>query len=271
MAQEVINRLYVEKNREREYEVFEAIKDDDIGVGSIDFAKIIPTSENESDVVWGTRVISTTNEVNLDGYRRYIRFETAWSAPCKVIAALSALFPDVLFTHEWSDIAFGENCGREVYKNGVCIDAHYPETMRECYEFGAQVEGINLNQIGYALNSTEDDYINVWMQEYQPVLFNGIYGLFASSSLQPKEVPKGLYVYGLEDVPSEKALAIVKHPAGMTLVLKEPLAFGDSDRVLITSENRIACAKDTANFEQLLLGDFTHKDDYSKRYKLRYT
>ena len=88
MAQEVINRLYVEKNREREYEVFEAIKDDDIGVGSINFAKIIPTSENESDVVWGTRVISTRNEVNLDGYRRYIRFETAWSAPNKVIAAL---------------------------------------------------------------------------------------------------------------------------------------------------------------------------------------
>lgn len=261
MAQHVINRLYVEKDRKREFEVFEAIKDDYCGIGSIDFAKIIPMYEKVKEEGGETRVIKTSNVVRIDGYRRYIMFDTAWGASFLAIRLLSKMFPDVLFTHEWDDESFGENCGRLVYKNGACIGGYRPKTEREQFEFGAHVKGVNLTKVGYALNWSERKYVDVWEQEYHPVTFNGLHGLYAESKPQPKNVPKGLYVYGLKAV-DKNTLAIVKRPKRESIILKEPLDFGHSNAVLIAKDNLIINENETANYEQLLLGDFDHHDDY---------
>jgi len=52
-----------------------------------------------------------------------LRFNTAWSAPHNVIKALSAKFPDHPILHSWADEDIGNNCGRNLYNEGICVDS----------------------------------------------------------------------------------------------------------------------------------------------------
>ncbi len=103
--------------------MFEAIKSDEHGLGSIDFNKVIPMPENIfrgnlgqaereqfgsanwydwSIANWGTKWNSygyhDYTEKDFDGAT--LTFDTAWSNPQPVIDALAAKYPALSFSHK---------------------------------------------------------------------------------------------------------------------------------------------------------------------------
>lgn len=63
---------------------------------------------------WGTK----WNALNTIVADNTIEFDTAWSAPLRVIKVLSDKFPDVYFGYKWADEDIGANTGEGTYKNG---------------------------------------------------------------------------------------------------------------------------------------------------------
>jgi len=55
-----------------------------------------------------------------------IGFQTAWSAPHKILERLSEMYPEVSFEHTWADEDIGQNCGQITYANGECTGIFYP-------------------------------------------------------------------------------------------------------------------------------------------------
>lgn len=61
-------------------------------------------------------------------------FNTAWTAPFKVVEALARKFPDVSFTYKWADEE-DSNCGEKEYENGELVSEYYAdEKSREAKE-----------------------------------------------------------------------------------------------------------------------------------------
>ncbi len=150
MPNHVTNILRVSGDPEKVREMFEAIKSDEIGLGSLDFNKVIPMPEyifrgnlgmaerekygkenwyDWSISNWGTKwnsygydPVYTPKE--FDG--EHIEFQTAWSYPDPLIAALSKQYPDLQFEVIWADEDFGYNTGKKEYENGDETFCHVP-------------------------------------------------------------------------------------------------------------------------------------------------
>lgn len=66
----------------------------------------------------------------------YVVFNTAWSAPIKVIAELSKQYPKQKFELVYVDEDLGNNCGNVMFQNGKIIEEDYPaEGSDEAIEF----------------------------------------------------------------------------------------------------------------------------------------
>lgn len=64
-----------------------------------------------------------------------ITFETAWSAPEKVIRKLAEMYPDLMIEHWWADEDIGNNTGHTVYKNGsMAYGGYYENESEDAYE-----------------------------------------------------------------------------------------------------------------------------------------
>lgn len=69
-----------------------------------------------------------------------LRFLTAWSAPHPILQKLSAMYPDIIFEHEWADEDIGANCGRKIYRNGEFTKGYYPKKgSKEAVEFACRI------------------------------------------------------------------------------------------------------------------------------------
>ncbi len=183
MPNHVTNILRVSGDPEIVRVMFEAIKNNEIGLGSIDFNKVIPIPEhifrgnlgmaerekygkdNWSDwsiAHWETKwnsygydPVYTPKE--FDG--EHIEFQTAWSRPENVIAALAAKYPDLFFEHKWADEDFGYNTGKKEYENGEEMLCNIPlGGSKEALELASEVHGLNLSEIGYLLNEETGEY-----------------------------------------------------------------------------------------------------------------
>jgi Api92-like protein with ferredoxin domain len=63
-----------------------------------------------------------------------IRFDTAWSAPLKVLSALSKKYPEETFRLRWADEDFGSNTGDVTFKNSEIIaGGRLEDNSREAY------------------------------------------------------------------------------------------------------------------------------------------
>lgn len=71
---------------------------------------------------WGTKWNAYESKAIPGG----VSFETAWSAPHVVIAALAARFPDATIEHLWADEDIGSNCGTRVYR-GTLLTEYPPD------------------------------------------------------------------------------------------------------------------------------------------------
>jgi len=183
MPNHVTNILKVSGNPEKVREMFEAIKDDKIGLGSIDFNKVIPMPEHIfrgnlgmaerekygkdnwydwSISNWGTKWNSygydgAYTPQDFDG--EHIEFQTAWSRPENVIAALAAKYPDLSFEHKWADEDFGYNTGKKEYENGEEMFCDIPPGgSKEALELAAEIHEVDLADEGYPCNEKTGEY-----------------------------------------------------------------------------------------------------------------
>jgi hypothetical protein len=183
MPNHVTNILRVSGDQKQIRAMFEAIKDDKIGLGSIDFNKVIPMPEHIfrgnlgmaerekygkdnwydwSISNWGTKwnsygydPVYTPKE--FDG--EHIKFQTAWSYPDPLIVALSKQYPNLQFEVIWADEDFGYNTGKKEYENGEETFCHVPPSgSKEALELASEVHGLNLSEIGYLLNEETGEY-----------------------------------------------------------------------------------------------------------------
>lgn len=175
-------------SNERVNKILEAIKSDEFGIGSIDFNKIIPTPPDiyqgnlgaEESRLYGDKTWLNFNVANwgckwnayehspYDGGDR-VEFLTAWSAPHPILEQLTKQYPDVLIFHRWCDEDFGYNVGEREYQDGTCIFENIPTGgSKEAYEIAAEIQGNDLEELGYRLSNDGTNYEYIDSETEQP-------------------------------------------------------------------------------------------------------
>lgn len=172
MPNHVKNQISFKGDPEEIRKLLEWVKNDEFGMGTIDFDKIIPMPEGmsreplsyQSRILsggwnwydwsvehWGTKWNAYGfAEDRDDCQNEKLVFLTAWSAPHPVIREIAVQFPELEIVHEWADEDIGMNCGRNRYSDYEC----YPESLSEVdkMEFAAKLWDI-------ASGETEDDIV----------------------------------------------------------------------------------------------------------------
>ena len=198
MPNHVRNILRLEGDEQKIKQLMEAVKNDEYGIGTIDFNKVVPMpdyiykgslgrAEQEkygkdnwydwSVANWGTKwnaygYYEGGEYTPKEGETPTITLNTAWCAPHPVIDKLSEMFPDVDITHEWADEDIGRNCGRFKYSDGERIEEYYPEG-KEAYEFSFRMWDISPEECGLSLNDRGDGYITLYSDDYELVEVEG--------------------------------------------------------------------------------------------------
>lgn len=161
MPNHVKNHITFEGDDDEIQRMLAQIQNDEFGLGTISFNKIIPMPDTvyaggigpEERVLYGEnnwhdwRVGNWDTKWDAYGYEPSIdysksetlTFLTAWSAPHAVMKRLAEMFPDVKFTHEWADEDIGFNCGRYVYTDGKLSEMYYPESEEQGIGFAVGI------------------------------------------------------------------------------------------------------------------------------------
>ncbi len=169
MPNHVKNCITLEGDADRIQQMLAQIQNDEFGLGTISFDKIIPMPESVYAGGLGQKELALHGKNNWHDWRvanwdtkwdaygyefgtdysksEDLTFLTAWSAPHAVIEKLAELFPDVQFTHEWADEDIGFNCGRYVYKDGKFSEMYYPESEEQGVEFAVGIWNLSLKEL----------------------------------------------------------------------------------------------------------------------------
>lgn len=263
MPNHITTRIKITGDLEAVKRVLNKIKNDEFGMGTIDFEKIIPMPKNifkgnlgvrERELYgnnnwydwsvanWGTKWNAYGFDPNTDySKEKELKFLTAWSAPHPVIAKLSEMFPSVKLEHEWADEDIGMNCGRHVYYDGERIEEYYPESEMDRLEFAASVLDIQLEEdCGLYLNASETEYINIeYDDEYELIELFGQPALFTNNRITDVDIPKGMYCYHIRHGDEGEFVSIEKRTevnhAG-SVVTREPIDLGEHGYISFTEE-----------------------------------
>lgn len=178
MPNYVTNILTVEGASTEVRQMFEAIQLDEIGIGSIDFNKIIPIPEythqgNHSISMqkiwkyWGTNWNSCgydefTSQI-FDGST--VEFLTAWNSSEVVITALARQYPNLFFSLKWAEECIGTDVGQMEFEDGMVIYSYLPDdNSKEALELAAQIHNVNLEDEGFIYNEELGEYEQVFGQ-----------------------------------------------------------------------------------------------------------
>lgn len=263
MPNHVTNVISFSGDKSRISAMLKEIQNDEHGIGSVDFEKILPMPDTvyngslgirERELYgennwydwrignWGTKWNSygyTENTTFQDGK---IKFLTAWSAPHPILQKLSEMFPDIKIEHEWADEDIGMNCGRYVYYDGERVEEYFPESQKECLEFAAKVMDVSLEE-DYALylNASETGYVNIeYDDEYELVEIEDLPALFTNERITDADIPKGMYCYNLRHDDNGNFCAIEKNVtvnhAG-SIITKEPIELGEQGYISLNQDN----------------------------------
>lgn len=264
MPNHVTNVIKLNGDRKQIRELLEQIQSDELGLGTIDFEKIIPMPENiyrgnlgqeETKLYgknnwydwrianWGTKWSAYGYEKDCDySNAEELRFLTAWAAPHPVIQRLSEMFPEIKIIHEWADEDIGMNCGRYAYYDGERYEEYYAENEKERLEFAARVMDVDLEiNYGLYLNASETGYVNIdSADEYERIELFGQTALFTNDRITDSDIPKGTYCYDLrQSDDGERFCSIEKRVAvncGGSVVTKEPLDLGEKGFIPLTED-----------------------------------
>ncbi|WP_295087320.1 LPD28 domain-containing protein [Ruminococcus sp.] len=263
MPNHVTNVISFSGDKSRISAMLKEIQNDEHGIGSVDFEKILPMPDTvyngslgirERELYgennwydwrignWGTKWNSygyTENTTFQDGK---IKFLTAWSAPHPILQKLSEMFPDIKIEHEWADEDIGMNCGRYVYYDGERVEEYFPESQKECLEFAAKVMDVSLEE-DYALylNASETGYVNIeYDDDYELVEIEDLPALFTNERITDADIPKGMYCYNLRHDDNGNFCAIEKNVtvnhAG-SIITKEPIELGEQGYISLNQDN----------------------------------
>ncbi len=263
MPNHIINRLRFDADDKTVKEMLEKIKQDEFGVGSIDFNKIIPMPDDifrgnlgsaERELYRDSNMISWRVDCWATKYNSYgyecmtqpfegneITFFTAWSAPTPVIEKLSEMFPGVEIEHLWADEDFGYNCGAVTWRGGEQIFLDIPTGgTKEAFELAAEIMDYDITDCGLFLNADESNYIYLDSDEYGLIEFFGEPALFTNDKLSNSDIPKGLFCYHLRENDNGDGFSTVepyvKVNHGGSIITKTPLDFGEQGYIEFDEE-----------------------------------
>lgn len=205
----------------RVLEIFNAISKDQVGLGSIDFNKIIPAPNDifhgdvgeEEREKYGEKTWLSFNLKNwgtkwnayfctkFNAAERQIEFCTAWAAPHQVIAKLAQIYPDVEFSHSWFSDDLGANVGAAIYQGKTKIYMFKASNYsKEAFELIANITGLDLEyDLNLLLSADESTYIPGDCEEYDLVSVCGHQMLYSKERLSKSDIPLGLYCYYLKE------------------------------------------------------------------------
>jgi hypothetical protein len=269
-----------ETSMERIMEIFEAIKNEDAGIGSIDFNKIIPTppdiyqgnlgAEEEAKYGektwlhfntsrWNTKWPAYDFDAFEDG-STCIGFNTAWSSPNPILQKLSEMFPDAHFKHLWSDEDFGFNCGEREYQDGEISFENIPVGgSKEAYELASEVREVELLELGLRLSTDGSTYLYCEDDEYELIELFEHNALFTNERIGNGDIPTGLYCYDLRHGDDGNFVAIEPHVAvnhGGTVITDFPLDFGDDGYITFDDNTAVNFTGEHPTLEQYIQGDY---------------
>ena len=279
MPNHITNIIAVSGDESRIRTMLKEVQSDEIGMGSIDFNKIIPMPNDiyRGDLRpaerseygrnnwydwcwdnWGTKWNSYgyTEETDLKDGK--LTFLTAWSAPHPILQRLSEMYPDIRFEHEWADEDIGMNCGRHEYFDGERIGEYYPESNRERIEFAARVMGSDPSEWSLFLNASETDYVFFTDEEFEVVEVAGQTALFTNSRMTDADTPKVLHCYHLRHGDDGNFCTLEKsvkvNHAG-SVITREPLDLGEKGYISFYNDS-------SPNFtgETMLMEEFVSSD-----------
>lgn len=287
MPNHVENIVTFEGDEKQIKEMLEQIKNDEFGIGSISFNKVIPmpesiykgdlgTTEREmygknnwydwSITRWGCKWDAYGYEDGTDySQNENLWFQTAWSAPHPVLEKLSEMYPDIALIHEWADEDLGQNCGRYIYSEGERIEEYIPNTNKECLDFAAYVWDHDLADSGLVLNKTETDYINIEDENFDLVELFGQPALYCGGRMKDADIPQGLHkcdVCGDDETTGGFAglspHVLVNHFG--TIITNEPLDFGEDGHIQLTEETAPNFMGNALTFGEFMRGDFEQEE-----------
>jgi len=286
MPNHITNIITYNGDRKHIEKMLEAIKIDELGIGTVDFNKIIPMpdyvykgnlgrKERElygnknwydwSIANWGTKWNSYGYQEGFDySQTDCLSFQTAWAAPHPVIQKLSEMFPDVEFTHEWADEDIGYNCGRHKYFGGECTEEFYPESEFEGIKFATRIMEIDPQDYGLYINATETAFINLPDEEFEIIELFNQKALFTNNRMTSAEIPLGLNCYHLRNsdigdyfVSLEKNVAV---NFGGTVITKEPIDFNNSRYIQLNDENAPNFLGETSQMDDFMTDNYMQEE-----------
>ena len=172
MPNHVANLLIVSGDAQRKAAMFDAIKIEEYGLGSVDFSKIIAVPDNiyqgnlgrEERKKYGKNNWYDWNNENWGskwnsyGYDEFtsehfdgqtLRFLTAWNNVHQVIGRLAELYPDLAFSYRWADEDMGYRVGRREYAAGAEIECYCPDNgSTEALKMAAEIRQVDLEESG---------------------------------------------------------------------------------------------------------------------------
>lgn len=206
---------------------------------------------------WGTKWNACGYYEDTDYSHHYnkLEFDTAWSAPHPIIEDLAEKFPTLMISHKWADEDIGNNCGEIVYDNGEERFVNIPETYKEGVDLATRILNLQPFDIGIMLNKTKTDYIPIWRDDYQVVMFDDKYLLFTNENLSFSDVPENMELYQIRTDDNDVRKTIERTVSvnnGGSLLSLEPLDLGTKGYIELTEENDL-------NF---ISGDSVSIEDY---------
>lgn len=271
-----------ETSAERIAEVFEAIKNGDVGVGSIDFNKVIPMPEHvyrgnlgpeerqkygkdnwydwaADSSHWNTKWNAYDFETFEDGDTS-ISFSTAWSSPHPILQKLSEMFPDVHFQHLWADEDIGYNCGEREYHGGTIKSENIPTGgSKEAYDLAAEIRDYDLLELGLRLSADESGYVYCENDEYELIDLFEKPALFTIDRTGAGDIPKGLYCYDFRECETGRFCSIEPHVTanhGGTVITDYPLDFGTEGYIALDDDSAPHFLGEHITLEQYIQGDY---------------
>ncbi|WP_337484741.1 LPD28 domain-containing protein [Porcipelethomonas sp.] len=262
MPNHVTNIIELNGDRLEIKNLLETIKNDEIGLGSIDFEKIIPMPDNiyrgdlgskERELYgqnnwydwslanWGTKWNAYGyDEIKNNNPKEKITFLTAWAAPHPIMEKLAEMYPEVNIQHEWADEDIGMNCGRYCYSKGERVEEYFPEAQKDRIEFAVSVMNIDPESYGLYLNASEKEYINLSDEEYEVIEIAGEKALFTNGRITDEDIPKGLYCYHLRQSDDGERFAalenIVAVNHGGSVITKEHIKLGEKGYISLNED-----------------------------------
>lgn len=149
---------YISKSKEEYAEIY---KDDPI---SFELGKTYANNVEHYGYTnwydWCNRYWNTKwNAYDCSVGNNFIEFYTAWSNVPDIVRVLSMKFPDVEIVYGWADEACGSNVGRVTVKNGeIILEEIYDDYTKAAYELAAEINGYDLEEIGYTLSEDGTTY-----------------------------------------------------------------------------------------------------------------